>query len=42
VNVDELGGRLISWSRDGNIVFQGSKAKMWFHFQWDHYIIFIQ
>jgi hypothetical protein len=28
VNVDELGGRLISWSRDGNIVFQGSKAKM--------------
>jgi hypothetical protein len=28
VNVDELGGRLISWSCDGNIVFQGSKAKM--------------
>jgi hypothetical protein len=28
VNVDELGGRLISWSCDGKIVFQGPKAKM--------------
>lgn len=28
VNVDELGGRFIAWSCDGNIVFQGSKAKI--------------